>query len=81
MILTKNLHPQPKKFYRVQTRRLAVSFELLNSSLLLSVPELRSRKATCDPVVLVQKSSKPTGDRIVNAKSISYNTYSNEICI
>jgi len=40
MLLTKNPQPQPKKFFRVQTRRLAKPFESLNSSLALSVEEL-----------------------------------------
>jgi len=38
--------------------RLATSFEPLNSSLLLLAPELRVHKATCNPVVLVQKFPK-----------------------
>jgi len=40
------------------SRRLAVSFEPLNSSLPLSAPELCMRKAMCDPVVLAQKFPK-----------------------
>jgi len=40
----------------VQIRRLAESFEPLNSFLPLSAPELQVRKATCDTVVLAQKS-------------------------
>jgi len=31
--LTKNLQPQPKNFFPVQTRRMANRFEPLNSSL------------------------------------------------
>jgi len=31
--VTKNLHPQPKIFFRVQSARLADPFEPLNSSL------------------------------------------------
>jgi len=45
---TKIPQHQPKNFFRVQSRRLAVSFEPLNSSLPLSAPELCSRKATCN---------------------------------
>jgi len=37
----------------VQTTRLAASFELLNSFLPLSGPEIHAHKSTCDPVVLV----------------------------
>jgi len=33
-------NPQPKNFFQVQTRRLAESFENLNSSLVQSVEEL-----------------------------------------
>jgi len=57
--------PQPKIFFRVQTRRLDTSFKPLKSSLLLSAPELRVRKAMGDPVVLVQKSLIPTGRQSV----------------
>jgi len=39
----------------VQTTRLAASFEPLNSSLPLSMPELHIRKATYDPAVLVRE--------------------------
>jgi len=38
--LTKNLHLQPKNFFRVQTRRLAEHFEGLNSFLAQSAEEL-----------------------------------------
>jgi len=38
--LTKNLHPQPKKFFQVQSTRLADPFEPLNSSLAQSAEEL-----------------------------------------
>jgi len=54
MPLTKNANHPTKKFFRVLARRLTKSFEFLNSSLALSAPELCSRKATCDLVVLVQ---------------------------
>jgi len=53
----------------VQTRKVAASFEPLNSSLPLSAPGLRVRKATCNPVVLAQKSLKPTGYQSVNCKN------------
>jgi len=48
-------------FFRVQTRRFVAFFEPLNSSLPLLAPELHVRKATCDLLVLVQKSPKPAG--------------------
>jgi len=41
-----------KEIFSFQTTRLAESFEHLNISLVLLALELRSRKATCHPVVL-----------------------------
>jgi len=38
--VTKNLHPQPKNFFRLQSTRLADPFEPLNSSLAQSAEEL-----------------------------------------
>jgi len=38
--VTKNPHPQPKSFFRVQSTRLADLFEPLNSSLAQSVEKL-----------------------------------------
>jgi len=38
--VTKNPHPQPKNFFRVQSTRLADPFEPLNSSLAQSAEEL-----------------------------------------
>jgi len=38
--VTKNPHPQPKNFFRVQSTRLADPFEPLNSSLAQLVEEL-----------------------------------------
>ena len=40
MSLTKNLHTPGKKFFRVQSTRLANPFEPLNSSLAQSAEEL-----------------------------------------
>jgi len=61
-VTQKICNPQPKNFFRVQTRRLAWSFEPLNSSLpLLVAPELHACKATCDPVVLAWEFLKPAG--------------------
>jgi len=50
----------------VQTRRLAASLKHLNSSLLLSAPEFRLHKATCDSVVLAKKFLNPIGHQSVN---------------
>ena len=47
----KNASPQPKNFFRVQTTRLAESFELLSGSVALTGSEKFLRKATCDPAV------------------------------
>ena len=38
--VTKNLHPQPKIFFQVQSTRLADPFKLLNSSLAQSAEDL-----------------------------------------
>jgi len=40
MSVTKNPHPQPKIFFRVQSTKLADPFEPLNSSLAQSAEEL-----------------------------------------
>jgi len=48
--LTKNL--KPKKFFLLQTQRLAESFEGLNNSLTQSVAELCPCKDTCKLIVL-----------------------------
>jgi len=46
--LTKKQHPPSKKFFfRVQTRRLAASFETFTGSVEHAGPEKFLRKATC----------------------------------
>jgi len=45
-----------KKFFSLQTTRLAESFECLHSSLALLMPDLRLHKATCDPAVLARNA-------------------------
>jgi len=50
----KILTPQPKNFFRVQTTRLAQSFELLTRSVVLTGPEKFPRKATYDPAVFAR---------------------------
>ena len=55
-LLTKNLQPPTKKFFSLHTTILAESFEPLNNCLQLSAPELRSRKAMCDPTVLARNA-------------------------
>jgi len=62
--------PNQKNFFRMQTRRLAASFEPLNSSLPLSASELCACKVTCDPVVLVQNSPKAAGRKSFNISCI-----------
>jgi len=52
--------------FSVVTRLKSKSFEPLNSSLLLSAPELRVRKAMCETVVLGWKSLKSAGCESVN---------------
>jgi len=48
MSLTKIHNPNQKIIFRGKLQDL-LSLKPLNSSLLLSVPELRSHKTTCDP--------------------------------
>jgi len=55
--LTKNLHPQAKNFFRVQTRRLATSFGTFTGSVALTRQEKFPCKATCVLVFFFQKSS------------------------
>jgi len=45
--LTKNLQPQAKNFFQVQTRRLAASFETFTRYVEHTGPEKFPRKATC----------------------------------
>ena len=45
--LTKKRTPQAKNFFRVQTRRLAASFETFTGSVEHTGPEKFPRKATC----------------------------------
>jgi len=52
-ITHKKSAPPTKKIF-------SMSFEPLNSSLPLLAPKLKSRKATCNPVVLARESLKPT---------------------
>jgi len=54
MSLTKNPKPKTKKFFALQTTRLAESFERLNSSLVLSAPELCLPKSTCEQAVFAR---------------------------
>jgi len=49
--LTKNPHPQPKKFFGVQSTRLAESFEPFTGSVVHTGQEKFLRKAACDPTV------------------------------
>jgi len=66
MSLTKNMQPQPKNFFRVQTRRLAVSFDASTRSVALTEQEKFPRKAMCVSVFFFQKSPKAAGRQSVN---------------
>ena len=57
----KNPHPQSKNFFRVQTRRLAVSFETFIGSLEHTGPEKFPRKATSFRWGFFGKSPKAAG--------------------
>jgi len=50
----KNRIPQAKKFFRVQTRRLAESFDTSTRSVTRTGVEIFLRKATCDPAVFLR---------------------------
>jgi len=65
MSLTKNPHPQPKKFFWVQTRRLATSFDASTTSIALTEQEKFLCKTTCVSVFF-RKSPKAAGRQSVN---------------
>jgi len=52
--LTTNPHPQQKYFFRVQTRRLATSFDTSTRYLTCTGAEIFLRKATCNPAVFLR---------------------------
>ena len=68
--LTKNPHPKQKFFFRVQTRRLAASFETFTGSAEHTRPEKFLRKATCVQAFFFQKSLNPSGRQSVNNKHL-----------
>ena len=63
--LTQN--PHAKNYFRVQTRRLAASFEPFTRSEALAGPEKFSRKSTCDPVIFVREFPISTGRESVKS--------------
>jgi len=65
--LTKNPQPQAKNFFRVQTRRLAVSFDTSTRSVTHTGAEKFPCKATCVSAFFIQKSPKQP-----DAKVLSY---------
>jgi len=81
MSLTKNLPPPTKVFFQLQTRRHAASFERMNSSLSLLLPELCACKATYDPVVLMRKSPKPARRKSVRENVKIVDNERLDICI
>jgi len=58
--------PQAKIFFRVQTRRLAVSFQTFTGSVAQTGPEKFPHKASCDSGIVSQKFSKAAGRQSVN---------------
>ena len=64
--LTKHPHPPHKKIFRVQTRRLAASFEPFTGSVALTEPEKFPCKTTCVSVVFTRKSPKAARRRSIN---------------
>jgi len=50
----KNPHPQAKNFFRVQTTRLAASFDTSTRCVTCTGAEIFLRKTTCDPAVFLR---------------------------
>jgi len=64
--------PKAKIFFRVQTRRLAASFETFTGSVEHTGLEKFSRKATCVQAFFFRKSPKPSGhQRVLWLKNIA----------
>ena len=72
--LTKNLHPPSKNFFRVQTRRLAVSFDASTRSVTRTGVEIFPHKATCIYVFFFGKSPKAAGRQRVKCTTIAAKT-------
>ena len=51
--LTKNPQPPTKKYFQVETTRLAASFDTSTRSIIRTGVEIFPRKATCDPAVFL----------------------------
>ena len=66
--LTKNLHPQAKIFFRVQTRRLAAFFDASTRSVTRTGADKFLCKATCVLVLFFRKSP-------ISARHQSVNTF------
>jgi len=66
MSLTKNLHPQPKIFFRVRTARLATSFDTFTRSVTRTGAEIFPRKATCDQAVFLGTASINPDVKVLN---------------
>jgi len=64
--------PNPKKFFRVQTTRLAESFELLTWSVVLTGLEKFLSKATCDPAVFSQAAWINPGVKVLTLWERAY---------
>ena len=68
--LTKNPQPPRKNFFRVQTRRLATSFDISTRSVTRTRAEKFPRKATCVSVFFSQKCPKAARRQSVNVKTL-----------
>ena len=68
--------PNQKIFFRVQTTRLAESFELLTGSVVLTGPEKFPHKAMCDPAVFAWTAWINPGSKVLiaNCQLISTKT-------
>jgi len=70
--LTKTRNPQAKIFFRVQSRRLATSFETFTRSVEHTGPEKFLRKATCVQAFFFWKSPKAAGRQRVKNNFVWY---------
>ena len=68
--LTKNPYPQPKNFFRVETRRLAASLDALSRSVALTEREKFPHKATCVSVFFSENPQKMLGVKVLRRRNL-----------
>ena len=73
LITSFTIKPQPpKKLFRVQTRRLAKSFELLSGPIALTGPKKFLHKATCNPAVFAWTTGIILDAKVLKTPFIHY---------